>query len=90
MVVEAATEDTHMFTECSGIGEHANCWPSECIKAEPPRQLAPRDAILKQGATNYDEDLRQALKLSVKEEHETQELQNAETKDPELGVPRQL
>ena len=65
MVVEAAIEDTHEYRECSGIGEHVNCWPSECIKT--PLQAAPRDAILKQGAADYDEDLRQALKLSVKE-----------------------
>ena len=75
MVVEAAR-----FRECSGSGEHANCWPSECIKTQPPSQAAPREAILKQGAADYDEDLRHALKLSVKEEHQTQELKNAETK----------
>ena len=65
MVVEAAIEDTHGFRECSGSGEHADCWPSECIKAQPPNQAAPREAILKQGTADYDEDLRQALKLSV-------------------------
>ena len=45
------------------------------------KQAAPGDVILKQGAADYDEDLRQALKLSVKEEHETHELQNADTKN---------
>merc|ERR1711994_514283 len=78
IVVEVDIDDTEskLFESCSGTGEHVNCWPSECIKT--PLQTAPRDTILKQGAGWQDEDLRQAIKLSVREEHETQEQENAE------------
>ena len=79
MVVEAATENTH--EKCSGSGEHSSCWPLECIMTEPTHQAAPRESILRQGTADYDEDLRKALKLSVKEEHQTQEMQSAESKD---------
>ena len=80
MVVEIDIDETNSHEKCSGIGEHVDCWPSECIKT--PLQTAPRDTIIKQGAVAYmDEDLRQAMKLSVREEHETQEQENADTKN---------
>merc|ERR1711923_36792 len=85
MVLEAAIDDTNGHEKCSGIGEHVSCWPSECIK--PPLQAAPRDTILKQGAAAYmDKDLRQAIKLSVREEHETQEQENTDTKNLEKAM----
>ena len=79
MVVEAATEN--IYEKCSGSGEHSNCWPHECIITTSTDQVTPRDNLIRQGATNYDEELIKALKLSVREEHQRQELQNAETKE---------
>ena len=57
---------------------------------EPTHQAAPREAILRQGTADYDEDLRKALKLSVKEEHQTQELQSVETKELERAMELSL
>merc|ERR1711978_865049 len=89
MVVEIDIDDTNSHEKCSGIGEHVDCWPSECIKT--PLQTAPRDTIIKQGAAAYmDEDLRQAMKLSVREEHETQEQENADTKNLEKAMQLSL
>ena len=50
------------------------------------KRVISREAILKHGTADYDEDLRKAPKLSVKEEHQTQELQNTETKELEEAM----
>merc|ERR1711978_254457 len=79
MIVEIDIDETNSHEKCSGVGEHANCWPSECIKAP---LTTPKDAIVEQGAMAcMDEGLRQAMKLSVKEEHETQEQKSTDKKE---------
>ena len=87
MVVESATEN--IYEKCSGSGEHSNCWPHECIITSGTNQVAPLpplasahlERLMSRGAANYDDELRMALKLSVREEHQSQELQSAEKKE---------
>merc|ERR1711951_16300 len=84
MIVEIDIDETNSHEKCSGVREHVNCWPSECIKAP---LTTPKDAIIKQGAMAYmDEGLRQTMKLSVKEEHETQEQENTDKKNLETAM----
>ena len=64
MAVEVAMEET--YEKCSGGGDHSNCWPQECIMGAPGPSTAPRDVLLSQSASTYNEDLRKALNLSKK------------------------
>merc|ERR1711951_258950 len=88
MIVEIDIDETNSHEKCSGVGEHVNCWPSECIKAP---LSTPKNAIVKQGAMAYmDEGLRQAMKLSVKEEHKTQEQESTDKKNLETAMQLSL
>ncbi len=56
---------------------------SETNQVAPLSTLASAqlEKLMTRGAANYEDELRMALKLSVREEHQSQELQSAENKE---------